>query len=61
MRTEGVADAVERTAETSLAHAPDPTDVGVVTVYDPTAEGAALATQWFTVEEDLLCDVVDWC
>ena len=61
MRTDGVADTVEPTAESCLAHAPDPTDEGVVTVYDPNAEGTALATQWFTVEEDLLYDVLDWC
>jgi hypothetical protein len=59
MRTEAPA-AAEPTAEASLAHAPDPSTPGIVTVYDPDAEGDALAAQWLTVDEETLQDVADW-
>ncbi|MFD1515797.1 hypothetical protein [Halomarina rubra] len=61
MRTERVAAESEPTVESGLAHAPDPTRPGVVTVYDPESTGPALASQWLSVDEDLLCDATDWC
>jgi len=33
---------------------------GVVTVYNPQADGDALASQWLTVEEKSLYDLSDW-
>lgn len=61
MSTEQLPKAVEPVDSSTLAHAPDPSTPGVVTVYDPDSEGSALATQWLTVDEDLLRDVADWC
>jgi hypothetical protein len=60
MRTERPSGAAEPTAESSLAHAPDPASPGVVAVYDPDAEGPAIASRWLTVDEGTLRDVADW-
>jgi hypothetical protein len=60
MRTKAPADTSEATLESRLAHAPDPSTPGVVTIYDPHADGESLAAQWLTVDENTLYDLSDW-
>lgn len=60
MRTEASAAASEPPVDASLALAPDPSTPGVVTVYDPDAEGVELASRWLTLDEETLVDVADW-
>ncbi|MWG33181.1 DUF7511 domain-containing protein [Halomarina oriensis] len=60
MRTEAPADASDAPLESPLAHAPDPSTPGIVTVYNPQADGESLAAQWLTVDEDTLYDLSDW-
>jgi hypothetical protein len=60
MRTEAPSAGGDPAAASRLAHAPDPSTPGIVTVYDPDAEGDALAAQWLTVDEATLQDVTDW-
>lgn len=43
-----------------LAHVVDPDTPEVVTVYDPSAQGEAIATRWFTVAERVLVDAAAW-
>jgi hypothetical protein len=60
MSTDGLSGVEPPSVDAGLAHAPDPSTPGVVTVYNPQADGNALASQWLTVEEKSLYDLSDW-